>query len=128
MFVIKRRPVLAVLSVIIFNFTPIIFALSLLPYHVEYLSALQEEWFQSELTIVFDLCVYLTLARVWLVFYDYKHSAQLLAFQWEKHILQNRVCKPWALRFKLLGNSKIIHSMAIFCWISIEGVSLLSVH
>jgi len=125
LFVIKRRPILVVVDVIIFNFTPLVFALSLLPSHIDALNVFAPDvqtMVHEELANFFDLCVYLTLARVWLLFYDYKHSAQTLSYQWEKHIHCGVKKKPWALRFKPLGNSKIIHLVVIFCWITVDVV------
>jgi len=125
LFVMKRRPLLVVVDVIIFNFTPLVFALSLLPTHIDALNVFPPDIqtvVHEEMANFFDLCVYLTLARVWLLFYDYKHSAQTLKYQWEKHIHCGPEKKPWALRFKPLGNSKMIHLVVIFCWISVDVV------
>ena len=129
LFVVKRRPVLVVLDVIVFNLTPLVFALGFLPKHISELNVFNESLMDAiheELANFFDLCLFLTLARVWLLFYDYKHSAQTLSFQWEKHILQHRLRKPWALRFKFLGNARMIHSVVILLFITLEGVILLS--
>ena len=118
LFISKRRPSMVILTVICINIYMIIFPLaSSLPHHYHALDQFHNHEIEIIIGDTIYVIAYLVLFRVWLLYYDYQYEAHLLSVKWKRHILKQRDYKPWTLRHRWMGNTKIIISMLITCWV-----------
>ena len=117
-FISKRRPLIVYLVVIFINIYMIIFPITTsLPHHYHPLHDFHIHEIELILSDSLFLIAYIVLLRVWLLYYDYKYEAHLLSVQWKRHILRQRDYKPWTLRHRWMGNTKIIIIAIITIWI-----------
>eukprot|EP01084_Bolivina_argentea_P087681 158353_1 len=54
----------------------------------------------------------LILIRLWLLYYDYNYGLQTISIKWKSQITKQQKQLPWTLRYKWMGNLKILTIIA----------------
>lgn len=126
-FITKRRPQTVIFGIFLFNFFPVIIRpLTDLPQIYPPFAKYYNLYIRIALINTIHLFMFAMLSRLWLLFYDYKKSTHSLSLQWKKHILNQKDRIPWTIKYKWLGNTKIIYCIAISIWILVMFIILLS--
>lgn len=127
LFITKRRPHTVIFGICLFNFFPVIVRpFTDLPQIWQPAVKYYNFYIRLALTNIIHLFLFATISRLWLLYYDYKRCLQSLSIHWKKHILQQQNYIPWTLKYKFLGNTKIIHVVVITLWILAMFIIMLS--
>eukprot|EP01084_Bolivina_argentea_P183775 317069_1 len=113
-FITKRRPITVIFGVFLYNFFTVI-ARPLADLSLLYTPDLYH--IRALLIYIIYLILFALLFRLWLLFYDYTASSQILSMKWKTHLLRTHNYIPWTLKYKWMGNTAMIFIIMISCWI-----------
>lgn len=66
---------------------------------------------------IFQIVIVLVCIRLWLLYYDYSYSVYSLSLKWKTQ-MEQEISTPWIIRYKWLGDPKIV----IIFGIAISGL------
>ena len=126
-FFTKRHPYLVVFTVLMFNLYPLIFrpiAAFL------WINGLINAWHPLVLLLENMLQTYamLVIIRLWLLYYDFNHELQSLSLKWKSQIAkdQSSINLPWTIKYKWMGNVRILCIIAFVFACIILLIAVLS--
>eukprot|EP01083_Nonionella_stella_P060401 157740_1 len=129
LFISKRRPQIVLFGILLFSLYPVIIRLLMdLPRVWNKASRFDDPYIRMGLGTVVCLFIYGIFARVWLLYYDYERNMAMFDTQWQTHLKKHSSHVPWALKYRNLGNTKIVFVMSIISWLLAIGSVQLTAH
>ena len=121
----KRHPKVVLLSIILFNTWP-----TIIRPLTNFLQLYYPGVWATMLANTISYFVGLLCVRFWLLFYDYTYELHSLSLKWKAKISDD-LHIPWTIRYKWLGNAKIIVAIPLIvssCIIILIGYFMLSLY
>ena len=114
----KRHPKLVILSVIGFALYPAIIRPIIEYTRCRYtiIDNCNTHWYNIPLAFIPQICIALVVARLWLLYYDYKHKLNTLKSQFKNLIVSDQmqdILEDWTITYKWSGNVRIITSITL---------------
>ena len=106
-FFTKRHPSLVLFNVIIFNLYASILHPILDFIQLNQLLELSHPLILICSNVLESLAVLITI-RLWLLYYDFNHELHTLSMKWTSEITGDDTNLPWTLKYKWMGNLKIL--------------------
>ena len=111
-FFCKRHPKLVIVSVIGFTVYPAIIRPILEYTGCRYTDCDKGwDWYHIPLANIAQICIALVVARLWILYYDYKHKLNTLKSQFKNQIVMDQLqdlLDYWTIRYRWAGNVQII--------------------
>ncbi len=121
-FITTRHAKVVMFSVICWNVYPTLIrsAIDLIQLKYHYITDDRHQWPFLLLLMLqsFQILISLICVRLWLLYYDYTHCVHTLNQKWKQTIINktenDEISVYWTMKYKWLGNVKIIMSIGIF--------------